>query len=495
MVALVAILVSIYNLENFRQGINSSTLRIGHTPATLYSQADADGAFIIVAHGFAGSRQLMQAYSLSLANAGYRVIAFDFEGHGRNPVPMSGDVTAIDGTTRLLVDETRRVIARARELDVNSTGIVLLGHSMATDVLVRAAMAEEDAGKAIDTIVGISMFSEAVTASFPASLLVINGQWEGRLRSPGLRQLQLVDRNAKEGDTARNEGVVRRVIAAPGVEHVSVLFSMTAVNEALAWIDSVYARQSSPVVASPGIWILLLLAGIVLLLRPLIQWLPANGLPTKGLPTNADYQQALPRRTFLLAVILPAVLTPWLALLPDIGFLPVLVADYLMLHLLVFAAVQLVVIRPRLSCSLSTSVVAALLLAFWGIIVFGLALDRYAASFLPTAGRLLIVSVLSIGTVLFMFSDSVVTENGRGLLWRRMVARLTLILSLLAAAFLDAERLIFLLLILPVLMLFYLVHGLMGRWVARRCGPCAAGAGLGLCLAWALGVSFPLFDG
>jgi len=98
------------------------------------------------------------------------------------------------------------------------------------------------------------------------------------------------------------------------------------------------------------------------------------------------------------------VLTPWLALLPDIGFLPVLVADYLMLHLLVFAAVQLVVIRPRLSCSLSTSVVAALLLAFWGIIVFGLALDRYAASFLPTAGRLLIVSVLSIGTVLFMFS-------------------------------------------------------------------------------------------
>jgi len=104
--------------------------------------------------------------------------------------------------------------------------------------------------------------------------------WEGRLRSPALRQLQLVDSNAKEGETARNEGVVRRVIAVPGVEHVSVLFSMTAVNEALAWIDSVYARQSSPVVASPGIWILLLLAGIVLLLKPLIQWLPANGLPT-----------------------------------------------------------------------------------------------------------------------------------------------------------------------------------------------------------------------
>ncbi len=34
----------------------------------------------------------------------------------------------------------------------------------------------------------------------------------------------------------------------------------------------------------------------------------------------------------------------------------------------------------------------------------------------------------------------------------------------------------------------------MGRWVARRAGAGAAGLGLGLCLAWALGVSFPLFS-
>jgi len=45
-----------------------------------------------------------------------------------------------------------------------------------------------------------------------------------------------------------------------------------------------------------------------------------------------------------------------------------------------------------------------------------------------------------------------------------------------------------------VLLLFYLVHGLMGRWIAQRCGSLAAGVGLGVCLAWALGVSFPLFD-
>lgn len=35
---------------------------------------------------------------------------------------------------------------------------------------------------------------------------------------------------------------------------------------------------------------------------------------------------------------------------------------------------------------------------------------------------------------------------------------------------------------------------MMGRWVAPRFGALSAGLGLGLVLAWSLGVSFPLFD-
>ena len=47
--------------------------------------------------------------------------------------------------------------------------------------------------------------------------------------------------------------------------------------------------------------------------------------------------------------------------------------------------------------------------------------------------------------------------------------------------------------IAPVILLFFLVFGLMGRWVAARAGAASAGLALGLILAWALGVSFPLF--
>ena len=66
--------------------------------------------------------------------------------------------------------------------------------------------------------------------------------------------------------------------------------------------------------------------------------------------------------------------------------------------------------------------------------------------------------------------------------------------SLGIAVALDPERLFFLVILFPVLILFFAVHGAMGRWIARHGGATAAGIGLGLILAWALGVSFPLYD-
>jgi len=48
--------------------------------------------------------------------------------------------------------------------------------------------------------------------------------------------------------------------------------------------------------------------------------------------------------------------------------------------------------------------------------------------------------------------------------------------------------------IAPVIILFYLTFGTMGRQAAARAGPLAPGLALGLVLAWALGVSFPLFQ-
>jgi dienelactone hydrolase len=42
---------------------------------------------VLVAHGFAGSKQLMLGYAQVLAHAGYAVMLWDFAGHGANPTP------------------------------------------------------------------------------------------------------------------------------------------------------------------------------------------------------------------------------------------------------------------------------------------------------------------------------------------------------------------------------------------------------------------------
>lgn len=481
-IALIAIAISVFQLERGRSGLDISDFRIGTTPATLYRKPGANGPLVVVAHGFAGSRQLMQANSLSLAQSGYTVLAFDFEGHGRNPVPMSGDVTAITGTTALLVAETRRVIAAGRALPGMPDGYALLGHSMATDIIVRAAIAEEAAGTPAGAIVAISMFSGAVTANEPGGLLMITGQWEGGLRAAALENLRQVKPDAEEGETVIAGDVLRRAVVAPGVEHVGVLFSATALREAVDWLDRSFDRRSGASIVRPGLWIVLLLAGIVMLLRPLTRLLPPR-------PPAAD---PVPVGRFWLAVLLPAVLVPLAGTAAYVPFMPVLVADYLMVHLAAYGGLQLMLVWRRGGAGLP--IPGILLLAIWGIAVFGLAMDRYAASFIPSAERLVIIGVLCIGTVPFMVADSILTGAGRASMWRRVVARLAVVLSLGAAAMIDPERLMFLFIILPVLVLFFLLHGLMGRWVGQHSGPVAAGIGLGLCLAWSLGVSFPLFS-
>ncbi|MHA7816020.1 MAG: alpha/beta fold hydrolase [Pseudohaliea sp.] len=476
-------LAALWHLEQAREGVETRPFRAGDTPGTLYLARDREGAapLVVVAHGFAGSRQLMQALSFHLARAGYTVVAYDSEGHGRNPLPMSGDVTAIDGTTRLLVAELRRVVDAGLALAESDGGVALLGHSMASDIVVRSALADAR----VDAVIAVSMFSEAMTATAPARLLMVSGAWEGRLRAVALDAVRQVDPDAEENETVGTGAVRRRAAVAPGREHLGVLYSATTLEETTRWLHDTFGRDGDPALRPTGAWILVLLAAIVLAFRPVTRWLPAP------LPPPAE---ATPRR-FLLAVAAPALLVPLVAVAAYRPFLPVLVADYLALHLALYGVLQLAVLgRSPLAGSRASGRAVALLL-LWGVGFFGLALDRYAASFLPSGERWAVIAALAPGAVLFLVADAVATDAGHGRAWRRVLARFGLLLSLALAALLDRERLGFVLLVLPVVLLFFCIHGLMGRWVAQRAGPLGAGVGLGLALAWALGVSFPLFAG
>lgn len=473
----------VWHLEGARSGLTIEPLAVGTTPATVYRRADVAAApVVVIAHGFAGSRQLMEAYALTLAKAGYVAVSFDFEGHGRNPVPMSGDVTQISGTTQLLMRETGRVTEAALALPGVDGRVALLGHSMASDIIVRRAIEDPR----VAATVAISMFSEAVTPSQPRNLLMVSGEWEGFLRENALRNARLTDSAAREGETggdpAGNGG--RRAAVAPGVEHVGVLYSAAALHEARDWLDAVFGRASNGPVAATGGWILAVMAGLVLLAWPLASLLPRADAPPP----------AIPLRVFLLAVLVPALLTPPVLALFDTRFLPVLVADYLAVHLFLYGILSLALLAWSGVRIGRVAWLAAAALAAYGILLFGGALDRYAASFMPNAARLPIIAAVAVGALPCMLADALATAGGRTALWRVFMARGALLASLGAAVAFDFSRIFFLLIIIPVIVVFFVVFGLMSGWVGRRTqSPAAAGLGLGLVLAWALGVTFPIF--
>ncbi|SDW15751.1 alpha/beta hydrolase family protein [Roseicitreum antarcticum] len=488
--ALAIAALCIWQLERDRAGLVITALEgTGSTPATLFHRADATPApLVVIAHGFAGSEQLMHPFALTLAQSGYLVATFDFMGHGRNPVPMSGDVTSVDGTTQLLMQEVGRVTDAALAHPLADGRVALLGHSMASDIVVRQSLADDR----VTATVAVSMFSQAVTASTPANLLILVGDWEGMLKTEALRALHLADPDAVAGQTVGDPatGTGRRAVFAPMVEHVGVLYSMTSLTEAQAWLDATFGRMSEINALQRGGWIALLLVAVV-----------ALGWPLAGLlPAATTVAAPLSRGAFLITAGTPALLTP-LVLWPfDTRFLPVLVADYLALHFAVYGALTLGLLawmnRARLSGPhhWGRSLWIAAAVAVFGIAVFGGVMDRYVASFFPHAGRVPIIAAMALGAVPFMLGDAFLTMGGRAAIWRTVTVRALFLASLGLAVALDFERLFFLLIILPVILLFFILFGVMGGWVGRRSGlPAAGGIGLGLVLAWSLGVTFPLF--
>ncbi len=333
--AVLAIGVALTGLRANTAGLVIETTAVGAAPVTVFRRADVtDAPLVLIAHGFAGSQQLIAPFAVSLAQAGYVAATFDFAGHGRNGAPLTGSITDETGATRTLVADLARV---AGALAGRSDGrLAVLGHSMASDIVVRFAQETP----AVAATIAVSMFSPVVTETSPKNLLVIVGDWEGGLKDEALRVAGLVSAPAppRAGETYGEPaaGTGRRVVFAPTTEHVSVLYSTVAAAEAIAWLDRTFGlgeRVPPPRLDDRGPKLLLLFAGIAALARPLARLLPAASATPQG--------AGLSRGRLAVVVLAPLVLTPPLLTVIPTTFLPVLVGDYLAVHFLAYGLLTL----------------------------------------------------------------------------------------------------------------------------------------------------------
>ena len=494
--AALVLCISSVHLLGDAHDLTVEATHVGSSPVTVFSSTRSPtGPAVVISHGFAGSQQLMQPLAMTLARNGYTAITFDSLGHGRNERALSGDLTTEDGATRALVEQATDVVSFARQR--YGPDVAIIGHSMASDIVVRVASAVAQ----MRATIAISMFSTALTATLPRNLLVIVGSLEPDvLKLEALRAVQLAAGGTPQPGRVYGsfaDGSAREAIFASGVEHIGVLYAADTQRAALAWLNAAFDRTVTGFIDRRGPWLGAMMIAFVTLAYPLSRLLPHVG--GTAMPVSPRWQR------FLTAAILPAVLTPLILWKLPTVFLPILLGDYLMLHFLLYgsltAAILLLMRRrgaPRpanrsawlrpLAAIVSLAAVVAYTLG-----LLSLGLDQFVVSFVPLAIRVPIILTILVGTLAYFLADEWLTRSAEPVPAAYPITKLMFLLSLTAAVALNLEKLFFLIIIIPVILLLFILYGLFSRWSfhATRFWPIAAVANA-IAVAYAAGVTFPL---
>lgn len=495
--ALGAISLALVKLIGATSGLSVTTVDIAGTPATIYRPQDGRSApTIVIAHGFAGSRELMQPFAITLARNGYVAITFDFLGHGKNPHPLRGSITDANGATKALVDQLDTIVAYARTAPGGDGKVALLGHSMASDIVVREAMAHPD----ITATVAVSMFAPGLTATSPRDLLVIAGALEPQvLKDQGIKAAAMVSHGPVATRTTYGnlaDGTARRVSFSSGVEHIGVLYSADSQREALDWMDAVFDHHGSGYLEVRGRWLGLLFLGLVVLARPLLGLLPRVTPEPRG--AGLRWRRLVP------VAIAPAILTPLILWKAPTHVLPLLLGDYLAAHFLVYGLLTAAGLwlvrdrgaRPQVPISAARFALGFAVLALYSILAFGWPIDLFVASFMPIPARMPLILAMLVGTLPYFLADEWLTRGATAPRGAYAFTKLCFLVSLAIAVALNLQKLFFLIIIAAVILLFFVIYGLFSAWTYRATRhPLIGGLSIGFAFAWAIAVTFPLLAG
>jgi pimeloyl-ACP methyl ester carboxylesterase len=233
-VGLLLVLVAVWQLETADAGLEVTHLRTGDLPVTLISPGEdnlGDRPLVLIGHGLAGSRVIMLGYALTIGHAGYDVALWDFAGHGSNSSPLPEE-----GESGALVGDAEAALLAAQENGMGASGqIAVLGHSMGSGMALSYGVAHPETMATI----AVSPVSRPVTAQLPRNLLLLAEEYNQRFENNAEQLLQAA--GGPGGDLL--DGTARRLVVVPGVEHIAILFSPTAQQEARQWLDSTFGIQ------------------------------------------------------------------------------------------------------------------------------------------------------------------------------------------------------------------------------------------------------------
>lgn len=266
-----------------RQGLLSRELSRDGIPFHYLTPAgNGSRPGVIIAHGFAGSKQLMLGYGYVLAHAGYAVLLFDFSGHGANARPLSRDTLQND------LDTAYQVLIEQPEVDARR--VALLGHSMGSGVVMTTAVRQ---GERFQATVAISPTRVEVSPQAPRNLLLQAGALEPQFLSNA--QTLITQAGGEGGDPT--QGRARQLIVIPNAEHISILFRDESHRAALQWFNTTFGVLRSSSYADRRIfWYVFHLLAWLSLWTVALHYLGLNGRGAIARQTWTDRVQPLATR-------------------------------------------------------------------------------------------------------------------------------------------------------------------------------------------------------
>lgn len=238
----------------------------------------------------------------------------------------------------------------------------------------------------------------------------------------------------------------------------------------------------------------LLYLGLLALAWPLARWLPQAA--------SAPLGAGLTWRRLLPVAMLPAVLTPLILRLLPTDYLPILLGDYLSLHFGVYGL--LTAVGAWLATRGQTGegagrtlwlglLIGALAVTVYLILAIVLPTDRFVTAFIPGGERLWVLLGTLPGTWVYFAADTWASRGPGAPRLAPLLTKTLFLLSLLGAVALNLRELFFLLIIVPAILVFFLLDGVIGGWVYRRTWhPLPGALGMGLLFAWAIAATFPI---
>lgn len=423
---------------------------------------------VLIAHGYAGSKQLMLGYAYTLAHAGYAVMLWDFDSHAANTKPLEQN--------SLQQNLNVAYTALIEQPEVDKSRLATLGHSMGSGAVMSAALNQVERYAAT---VAVSPTGASITPNVPRNLLLQAGSWENRFVANAERLL------LSGGGENHNfaQGKARKLVIIPNAEHITILFRHFSHQAARDWLNSTFKINSpSKYVDYRMLWYFLHLLGWLTMLAAIAPIL-----------TTSSTNKAGQLKSWIGLLVAPFVATGTLMLINRLGDIDglggVLVGGAVSIWFGVAGLSWLIAISPLKLPSASALVIAiALFIILW--IGFGAMAQVVWLQWWLIKPRLQIFPILAIACFPWFLASGVAQQNlnfSQRVLW--WLGQSTVLIGGFILVLYFMPQLSFIYLLLPLFPVFMGIFSFCSGLLNNSWG---YAIGSTLFFGWVLASAFPL---